>query len=78
VSRFGDDSAEHRVASAKALATVLHLHQGTPYVYQGQEIGMTNAGFTSPRAVRRHRGAGPVQAGGRRGRGPAALLAGPG
>ena len=46
VSRFGDDSPEHRVASAKALATVLHLHQGTPYVYQGQEIGMTNAGFT--------------------------------
>lgn len=47
VSRFGDDSPEHRVASAKALATVLHLHQGTPYVYQGQEIGMTNAGFTT-------------------------------
>lgn len=47
VSRFGDDSPEHRVASAKALATVLHLHQGTPYVYQGQEIGLTNAGFTS-------------------------------
>ena len=46
VSRWGDDSPEHRVASAKALATVLHLHQGTPYVYQGQEIGMTNAGFT--------------------------------
>ncbi|MFT3876708.1 MAG: alpha-glucosidase [Propioniciclava sp.] len=47
VSRFGDDSPEHRVASAKALATVLHLHQGTPYVYQGQEIGVTNAGFTT-------------------------------
>lgn len=47
VSRFGDGSQEHRVASAKALATVLHLHQGTPYIYQGQEIGMTNAGFTS-------------------------------
>lgn len=46
VSRFGDASPEHRAASAKALATVLHLHQGTPYVYQGQEIGMTNAGFT--------------------------------
>ena len=46
VSRWGDDSPEFRVASAKALATVLHLHQGTPYVYQGQEIGMTNAGFT--------------------------------
>jgi len=47
VSRFGDDSPEHRVASAKTLGTVLHLHRGTPYVYQGQELGMTNAGFTS-------------------------------
>lgn len=47
VSRFGDDSPEHRVTSAKALATVLHLHRGTPYVYQGQEIGMANAGFTT-------------------------------
>jgi oligo-1,6-glucosidase len=47
VSRFGDDSAEHRVSSAKTLATVLHLHRGTPYVYQGEELGMTNAGFTS-------------------------------
>lgn len=43
VSRFGDDSAEYRVASAKTLATVLHLHRGTPYVYQGEEIGMTNS-----------------------------------
>jgi oligo-1,6-glucosidase len=46
VSRFGDDAAEHRVHSAKTLATVLHLHRGTPYVYQGEELGMTNAGFT--------------------------------
>jgi oligo-1,6-glucosidase len=46
VSRFGDDSPEHRVASARTLATVLHLHRGTPYVYQGEELGMTNAGFT--------------------------------
>ncbi|NUR09943.1 MAG: alpha-glucosidase [Nocardioidaceae bacterium] len=46
VSRFGDDSDEHRVASAKTLGTVLHLHRGTPYVYQGEELGMTNAGFT--------------------------------
>ena len=46
VSRFGDDSPEHRVASAKTLATVLHLHRGTPYVYQGEELGMTNTGFT--------------------------------
>jgi oligo-1,6-glucosidase len=42
VSRFGDDG-EHRVAAAKMLATVLHLHRGTPYVYQGEELGMTNA-----------------------------------
>lgn len=47
VSRFGDDSPAHREASAKALALLLHLHRGTPYVYQGEELGMTNAGFTS-------------------------------
>jgi oligo-1,6-glucosidase len=41
VSRFGDDG-EHRVRSAKLLATVLHLHRGTPYVFQGEELGMTN------------------------------------
>lgn len=46
VSRFGDDSAEHRVPSAKTLATVLHLHQGTPYVYQGEELGMTNTAYS--------------------------------
>ena len=45
VSRWGDDG-EHRVASAKSLATVLHLLCGTPYVYQGEELGMTNARFT--------------------------------
>ena len=45
VSRFGDDGA-HRVASAKTLATILHLHQGTPYVYQGDELGMANPPFT--------------------------------
>jgi oligo-1,6-glucosidase len=44
LSRFGDDG-KHRVASAKTLATVLHLHQGTPYVYQGDELGMANAPF---------------------------------
>ncbi|WP_295702017.1 alpha-glucosidase [Lapillicoccus sp.] len=44
VSRFGDDAA-YRVLSAKLLATVLHLHRGTPYVYQGEELGMPNAGF---------------------------------
>jgi oligo-1,6-glucosidase len=46
VSRFGDDGT-HRVASAKTLATVLHLHQGTPYVYQGDELGMANAPFAA-------------------------------
>ena len=47
VSRFGDDSPANRVNSAKTLATVLHMHKGTPYVYQGEEFGMTNAPFTS-------------------------------
>jgi oligo-1,6-glucosidase len=47
VSRFGSDAPEHRVASAKLLATVLHLHRGTPYVYQGEELGMTNTAFES-------------------------------
>jgi oligo-1,6-glucosidase len=46
VSRFGSDAPEHLEQSAKALATVLHLHRGTPYVYQGDELGMSNAGFT--------------------------------
>ncbi|GCD89627.1 alpha-glucosidase [Nocardioides sp. LS1] len=44
VSRFGDDGA-HRTASATMLGTVLHLHRGTPYVYQGEELGMANVGF---------------------------------
>ena len=44
VSRFGDDR-EFREKSATMLATVLHLHRGTPYVYQGEELGMTNAPF---------------------------------
>ncbi len=47
VSRFGDDSPEHRTASATCLATLLHLHRGTPYVYQGEELGMANSPFTS-------------------------------
>jgi oligo-1,6-glucosidase len=46
VSRFGDDGA-HRVTAAKMLGTVLHLHRGTPYVYQGEELGMTNAPFNT-------------------------------
>jgi oligo-1,6-glucosidase len=43
VSRYGDGSR----AAAKMLGTVLHLHRGTPYVYQGEELGMTNFPFTS-------------------------------
>ncbi|WP_216322159.1 glycoside hydrolase family 13 protein [Deinococcus aestuarii] len=46
VSRFGDDG-EYRVESAKLLATFLHTLQGTPYIYQGDEIGMTNVQFPS-------------------------------
>ena len=46
VTRFGDDGP-HRVASAKTLATVLHLHRGTPYVYQGDELAMANTPFTA-------------------------------
>jgi oligo-1,6-glucosidase len=47
VSRFGDDSPEFRRDSATCLATLLHLHRGTPYVYQGQEIGMANYPFAT-------------------------------
>ncbi|GAA1228056.1 glycoside hydrolase family 13 protein [Pseudonocardia alaniniphila] len=46
VSRWGDDTT-YREESAKLLATVLHLHRGTPYVFQGEEIGMTNTRFRS-------------------------------
>jgi oligo-1,6-glucosidase/glucan 1,6-alpha-glucosidase len=44
VSRWGNDK-EYRVESAKMLATILHFMKGTPYIYQGEEIGMTNAYF---------------------------------
>lgn len=46
VSRFGDEG-EYRTPSAKMLAMVLHGLQGTPYVYQGEEIGMTNPGYSA-------------------------------
>jgi oligo-1,6-glucosidase len=46
VSRFGDDSPRYRRDSATCLATLLHLHRGTPYVYQGEEIGMANFPFS--------------------------------
>ncbi|RBY76596.1 glucohydrolase [Blastococcus sp. TF02-09] len=45
VSRFGDDSPRFRRDSATCLATLLHLHRGTPYVYQGEELGMANFPF---------------------------------
>ena len=48
VSRFGDDRPQYRDAAAKMLATCLHMMQGTPYVYQGEELGMTNYPFQSP------------------------------
>ncbi|MCJ2159637.1 glycoside hydrolase family 13 protein [Leuconostoc mesenteroides] len=47
VSRFGNDSDEYRVLSAKMLAATLHFMQGTPYIYQGEEIGMTNIDLPS-------------------------------
>lgn len=43
VSKFGDDRPDFRSRSAKMLATCLYLMQGTPYIYQGEELGMTNA-----------------------------------
>lgn len=46
VSRFGDEGKYHK-ESAEMLATTLHMMQGTPYIYQGEEIGMTNPGFRS-------------------------------
>jgi len=45
VSRIGNDSPEYRVISAKMLGTVLHMMSGTPYIYQGEELGMTNYPF---------------------------------
>lgn len=46
VSRFGDDK-QYRLESAKMLGTLLHMMQGTPYIYQGEELGMTNVQFSS-------------------------------
>ncbi|MGE1164282.1 glycoside hydrolase family 13 protein [Peribacillus simplex] len=46
VSRFGNDG-EYRIESAKMLAACLHMLQGTPYIYQGEELGMTNVAFES-------------------------------
>ena len=46
VSRFGNDAPKYRVRSAKMLATMLHFLKGTPYIYEGEELGMMNAGFS--------------------------------
>lgn len=45
ISRFGDDKKYHK-ESAKMLATIIHMQEGSPYIYQGEEIGMTNNYFT--------------------------------
>ncbi|USD66911.1 alpha-glucosidase [Vibrio sp. SCSIO 43136] len=47
IGRYADDSEAYRVISAKMLGTVLHLMSGTPYIYQGEELGMTNTHFNS-------------------------------
>ena len=52
VSRFGNDSPQYRDVSAKMLATCLHMMQGTPYIFQGEELGMTNYPFESPEDFR--------------------------
>ena len=53
ISRWGNDTT-YREECAKAYATVLHGMQGTPYVYQGEEIGMTNVQFPLARSSARH------------------------
>ena len=52
VSRYGDDDPGYWEASAKALASILHGMRGTPYVYQGEELGMTNFPFRSAADLR--------------------------
>ena len=52
VSRFGNDSPAFREVSAKMLATCLHMMQGTPYIFQGEELGMTNYPFAGPEEFR--------------------------
>lgn len=52
VSRFGNDDPKYWEASAKMLATCLHMMQGTPYIYQGEELGMTNYPFQNPQEFR--------------------------
>ena len=52
VSRFGDDREEYREGSAKMLAVCLHMMKATPFIYHGEELGMTNTRFTS---IQEHR-----------------------
>ena len=52
VSRLGSEKDEYREVSAKCIATCLHMMQGTPYVYQGEELGMTNTVFKSVKDFR--------------------------
>ena len=47
VTRFGADDTKWREQSAKMLGTILHMQQGTPFIYEGEELGMTNAKFKS-------------------------------
>jgi oligo-1,6-glucosidase len=75
VSRWGDDSDEHRVRAATMLATVLHLHRGTPYVYQGEELGMTNVAFASIEEFRDIEAINHYRSAVARGEPPAAVLA---
>lgn len=75
VSRWGDDGA-YRVESATMLATVLHLHRGTPYVYQGEELGMTNVPFPSIADYRDVESLNHYAAAVERGEDPADVLAG--
>ena len=52
LARLGDDGGQYRERSAKCIATFLHMMQGTPYVYQGEELGMGNYPFTEPSQFR--------------------------
>lgn len=52
VSNFGNDSEEYRIISAKMLAVCLHMLKGSPYIYQGEELGMTNVRFEQIDAYR--------------------------
>ncbi|MGH8968172.1 MAG: alpha-amylase family glycosyl hydrolase, partial [Actinomycetes bacterium] len=73
VSRFGDDE-EFRVRSAKLLGTVLHLHRGTPYVFQGEELGMTNMAFETIEDFRDIESVNEYRTSVARGEDPAAVL----